>query len=314
MILSNNIFKKSIIAIILLFSIAFIINFSYLRKINIYEPVSISFPNLNVGQKKRINVYGLSILKRKLPFYYDNSSQSWKHFYCFQHSLYITINDTFKFTKPIINLTIGNNSMRLDSRDFIQIEKQTGTNGFQIYNKRQNGFNYLKMIRSVFYWTVTRKLIIWFLWVLFFPLFCFVLIKYRKRISSFIVKIFVSFKLLLIRFITFSEKKTIHTVETIRNFNKHIVGKIHFCHHTFVNFQERFVLSSKGKLLAFGFFLNALIKGISESKNYKRICRIILNIIAYLKLRVLKKKWLRTSLKIAFIIFLIINLLLYSSL
>lgn len=228
--------KKYFLLALLAFFVLFIVSFQllYLKKVVIYDPVTIKINGLNLKECQQVEVYGLSPLNKKISIQYIDSLNEWEYFYCFHSSLHIIINDSLILKNPSFNLIIGNTNIKLNKKDFKDISKQSGIHNYLIYNKKQEGFNYLKMILSVFHWSITKKLLFVFIIILVLSAFMFVLIKYKSKISNipkkalnlYKILIKISYSIIKIIIITtkFLSNLLIKYIETIRKIYQKISG------------------------------------------------------------------------------------------
>ena len=108
-------FKKKYVAVIIL-SLLIIISVLfyglYLKKVTIYEPLTISISGLTYNEQKSIEIYSTTPLNRKTIVYYSNSEMVWLRYYSFIKSVDLIIPDTLR--KKITGIEVYVNDLKFN--------------------------------------------------------------------------------------------------------------------------------------------------------------------------------------------------------
>ena len=148
-------FKKKYVAVLIL-SLLIIISVLfyglYLKKVTIYEPLTISISGLTYNEQKSIEIYSTTPLNRKTIVYYSNSEMVWLRYYSFIKSVDLIIPDTLR--KKITGIEVYVNDLKFNV--MLQAFPSENINNFNhIYHLPlwiRSEKSFLKMMMSVFYW------------------------------------------------------------------------------------------------------------------------------------------------------------------
>ena len=180
--MSRNKYIAFFFILIVVFA-SFCLHFFYLKKVTIYEPLTIKTFESARLQKKGVQFYSISPLGRKLVIPYIDSLGAWYYYYSFHQAIGVVIPDSLKYQMKELEIQVGERKTIVLANSLRCRDSSANSKNFNIVVEPTGHSSYINIILSVRHWNAAQR----FTKIVLLALSFFLIIIFYKKVMHLLV-------------------------------------------------------------------------------------------------------------------------------